>query len=84
MTSNTQIVDMIERATDERPFCACGYHTTPIWRDGTVWLECASLTERHEGRLARLIGAATSRIHTHERIIDVPPAPIARGLVGQS
>jgi hypothetical protein len=84
MTSDSQIVDMIERANDARPFCTCGWHTTPVWRDGTVWLECASLSQPREGRLARLLGAATARVHVHERIVDVPSAPARRVFVGQS
>lgn len=82
--NNSQIVDMIERANDARPYCACGWHTTPVWRDGAVWLDCASLSETREGRLARIVAAATSRIHAHERIVDVPPAPATRAFVAQS
>jgi hypothetical protein len=73
MTNDRQIVDMIERANDAQPFCACGSHTTPVWRDGVVWLECASLGEPHEGRVARILAAATARIHTREQIVEVPP-----------
>lgn len=84
MISNNEIVDMIERANDAQPFCTCGSHTTPVWRDGAVWLECASLQETRDGRLARIVAAATSRIHTHERIVDVPAAPVHRVMLGQS
>ncbi len=73
MTYNRQVVDLIERANDARPFCACGSHTTPVWRDGAVWLECASLSEPREGRLRRILAAVTAPTHTHERIVDVPP-----------
>ena len=80
MINNSEIVDIIERTNDARPFCSCGWHTTPVWRDGAVWLECASLQEPHEGRLARIVAAATSRIHIHERIVDVPARPAQRVL----
>jgi hypothetical protein len=84
MTNDRQLVDMIERANDDQPFCACGWHTTPVWRDGAIWLECASLSEKHEGRLARLVAAASARIHAHVRIVDVPAAPGDRGLLAQT
>jgi hypothetical protein len=73
MINSSQAVDIIERAHDAQPFCACGQHTTPVWRDGVVWLECASLSEPAEGRLARFRAAVTAPAHTHERIIEVPP-----------
>jgi hypothetical protein len=73
MMNNRKIVDMIERANDEQPFCACGRHTTPVWRDGAIWLECASLSEPREHRLAGILAALTAPTHTHRRIVDVPP-----------
>ena len=83
MTDNSRIVDLIERANDARPFCACGRHTTPVWRDGAVWLECVSLSEPHEGRLARIVAAVTARTHTHDRIIDAPPFAGEQVLAGR-
>ena len=74
MSDNTQIVDLIERASDARPYCACGRHTNPVWRDGVVWIECASLSQPRDGLIARLIGAATAPAHTHQPIVDVPAA----------
>lgn len=73
MIDNSRLVDMIERANDARPVCYCGRHTTPVWRDGAVWLECASLSDPREGRLGRVWAAVTAPTHTHERIVDVPP-----------
>ncbi|MEA2537549.1 MAG: hypothetical protein QOF11_1783 [Chloroflexota bacterium] len=72
MIHNYQIVDMIERANDAQPRCPCGSHTTPLWRDGAVWLECASLQEPREGRRWRALAALMSQAHTHQRIVDVP------------
>lgn len=77
MTTDTQIVDLIEQATDARPFCPCGWHTTPVWRDGTVWLECGSLSQRGEGIVHRLIGLATAPAHVRIPIVDVPAARVA-------
>lgn len=75
MMHNRQIVDMIERANDDQPYCHCGRHTTAVWRDGIVWLECSSLTEPKDGRLARLLAAVTAPTHVHEAIVDLPAVP---------
>ena len=74
MSDRSRIVDVIEKANDARPFCPCGHHTTPVWRDGVVWLECASLSEPRDGVVARVIAAATAPIHVRSPIIDVPAA----------
>jgi hypothetical protein len=74
MIDNHQIVDVIERANDAQPVCPCGRHTTPVYRDGAVWLECSSLTQPREGILQRAIAAMTSLAHIHTRIVDVPAA----------
>ncbi len=74
MISNHQLVDIIERANDAQPVCPCGRHTTPVYRDGAVWLECSSLTKPREGYVQRAIAAVTAFAHTHARIVDVPGA----------
>jgi len=84
MNTDRQIVDMIERANDAEPFCACGRHTTPVERDGVVWLECASLGDAHEGRLARLVAVLTAPTHTRVAIVDIPSFQPERALVGCS
>lgn len=72
MINDRQVVDLIERANDADPVCPCGRHTTPVYRDGAVWLECASLSDPRDGYLSRLVGAVTALAHTHSRIVDVP------------
>lgn len=72
MIDNRQVVDLIERANDAQPMCPCGRHTTPVFRDGAVWLECASLSEARDGYLARVVAALSVLVHTHARIVDVP------------
>jgi hypothetical protein len=74
MIDNRQVVDLIERANDAQPICPCGRHTTPVFRDGAVWLECASLSEPRDSHLRRVMAAVTSLAHTHARIVDVPLA----------
>jgi hypothetical protein len=78
MTHNYQIVDMIERANNAQPVCPCGWHTTAVWRDGAVWLECASIVQPRDSRLRRALAAVTAKVHTHERIVDAPPAAADR------
>lgn len=81
MNTDWQVVDLIERASDARPFCACGQHTTTTWRDGTVWLECASLLDPPVGRLDRLVRFLTTPAHTTVRIVDVPAAEPGPGVL---
>jgi hypothetical protein len=83
-TQDLQVVDMIERANDAEPFCACGRHTTPIERQGIVWLECASLSDGHDGRLARLLAALTAPALTHIAIVDGPASQPERVLASQT
>ena len=72
MINDRHVVDLIERANDADPVCPCGRHTTPVFRDGVVWLECSYLSEPREGRFSRLVAAATAFSHTHARIVEVP------------
>ena len=69
MTTETAIVDLIDRANDATPFCPCGSHTTPVWRDGIVWLDCASLVEPAPGALRRLLQVLAP--HVHEVIVNL-------------
>jgi len=73
MNDERMLVDMIERASDAQPMCACGHHTTAVWRDGIVWLDCATLLEPRDSRLGRLLAAVTAPVHTHVQIVEVPP-----------
>ena len=78
MQHDWQIVDIIERESDARPFCACGRPTAAVWRDGVVWLECTSMADPPKVRLARIARFLTAPVHTHARIIDVPAAAPGR------
>lgn len=81
MEHQGKIVDIIERAIDAQPYCACGRHTMPVWRDGVIWLECASRSDPPKVRLARLVAVLMAPVHTHARIIDVPPAMPRRSVL---
>lgn len=72
MTDDRTIVDLIERVSDAEPMCVCGRHTTAVWRDGNVWLDCASLLDTPTSPLGRLLAVVTAPAHTHKRIIEVP------------
>jgi hypothetical protein len=73
MTDDRTIVDLIERVSDAEPMCACGRHTSAVWRDGVVWLDCASLLASPTSRVGRLVAFVTSPAHTHKPIVEVPP-----------
>jgi len=77
MYDQSSVVDLIERANDARPFCPCGRHTTPVWRDGVIWLECASLSDPRESAISRLFAAATAPAHIKIHIADAPAAAAA-------
>ena len=72
MNNDRQIVELIERANDAEPACPCGRHTTPVWRNGAVWLECSSLSEPRDSKLQKVFAAVTAYAHTRSRIVDVP------------
>jgi hypothetical protein len=74
--NNPQIVDLIEQTNDEQPFCPCGTHTTPVWRDGVVWLECATRSNPRRNRLARVLADVIEPAHVRRPIVDVPAAPL--------
>ena len=78
MSQDTQIIDLIERASDARPYCSCGSHTTPVWRDGVVWLECATISDPDGGAFRKLFTSVTGAWHVHVPIVEVPPAETAR------
>jgi hypothetical protein len=76
MINDRQIVGLIEQINDEQPFCPCGMHTTPVWRDGVVWLECASLSKPRRHRITRILAEVLDPAHVRKHIVDVPAAPV--------
>ena len=74
MTTDTGVVDLIERANDATPYCPCGSHTTPVWRDGIVWLDCAALVEPPRSAIRRLLRAIVP--HVHQQVIDLRDADL--------
>jgi hypothetical protein len=74
MINQTSIVDYIEDANDRQPFCECGRHTEPVYRDGVIWLECSSLRDEPTSRIGRLVRAITGPTHVHEPLVEAPAA----------
>jgi hypothetical protein len=72
MLNELRLVDRIERAHTERPYCECGRQTMTIYRDGAIWLECQIVDEPAENRLVRLWNVVSAPAHVHEQIVEVP------------
>jgi hypothetical protein len=75
MPTNSGVIDLIERACSATPYCVCGSHTVPAWRDGIVWLDCATLVQPPAGRIQRLINSLAP--HVHEPIVDLGENAVA-------
>ena len=78
MLHNAQVIDLIEQANNARPYCPCGSHTTPVWRDGVVWLECATISHPDGNALRKLFASLTGPWHVHVLIVEVPAAATDR------
>ena len=72
MLNELRLVDTIERAHTDRPYCECGRPTVTVYRDGQMWLECAIVHEPMDGRIQRLWNAVSAPAHVHRVIADVP------------
>lgn len=77
MRHDSSIIDIIERAHNTSPFCVCGSHTTPVFRDGAVWLQCAALDRSAGGWLQRAVAAVTGPMHTRTFVVEVPTVDLA-------
>ena len=54
MRHSHSLVDYIESAIDNTPFCACGAGMTVVEHDGALWLECIHHDEETRGFVARM------------------------------
>lgn len=69
MFDNSQVLDLIERALDDEPFCpVCGAPTTIEDDDGRLWLVCSASTAP-----TTMIGRVSAAILPHKRrlVIDL-------------
>jgi hypothetical protein len=71
MLNERSIVDRIERAQSDRPYCECGRHTVTGYRDGAVWLDCSIIEEPPTGRVVGLWNTLTARGHVHSLIVEL-------------
>jgi hypothetical protein len=72
MLKERSIVDTIEKAHSDRPYCDCGRDNILIYRGGAMWLECEITSEPTGSRVTRLWTAMTDPGHVHHRIVDIP------------
>jgi hypothetical protein len=72
MIDRLSMIDLIDQAQHDVPFCSCGRHTTAVWRDGAVWLECASLGESREGLIRRIVASLAAPMHARMRVVESP------------
>jgi hypothetical protein len=70
MSDNGTAIAAIERAERETPFCGCGEPTSPIARDGVIWLECVTSNEPKGNPIARLLGSIVASSHVRRYIIE--------------
>ncbi|HEV7605467.1 MAG: hypothetical protein QOI37_1802 [Chloroflexota bacterium] len=69
MFENSQLLERVEHALDEDPYCPlCGAHTTIEDEDGRLWLVCAATTAP-----SSVLGRVSAAILPHERrlIVDL-------------
>jgi hypothetical protein len=63
MFDNTQMLDLIEHALDDDPFCpVCGAPTTIHDEDGRLWLVCSAVTPPRT-----VLGRVSAAILPHRR-----------------
>ena len=70
MHDKAHVLDVLEQAQRKAPFCkACTSPTTPVARDGAIWLECASLQEDRPF-LRKLLSLDFGAGHTRRVILE--------------
>lgn len=72
MLNEASLVDRIERAQTDRPYCGCGGETVISYRAGAMWLECDIVGEPIEGRIQRVWNAISAPEHVRQLIVEVP------------
>ena len=64
------VLAYLETAQRELPTCqVCYAPTTPVARDGAVWLECSAV-QRERPFLRRLVNLDFPSLHTRRLLID--------------
>jgi hypothetical protein len=69
MFENARLLERIERAQDERPYCiVCAEPTEVVERDGGLWLVCGG------NRPTWLVGRLLHRLAGHHEALIVHPS----------
>ncbi len=63
-----RILQLIEDALRNDPYCTCGSLMTVDAQDDILWLECPSFMQPSTGRLAWLRGGIRTALHEREVI----------------
>jgi len=64
-----QMLELIEDAMREVPFCECGAPMTVDADGDTLWLECPTFTEPNSGRLAWLRSGIRTALHQRSVLV---------------
>ena len=73
MYDRIAIVNLVEDAERNDPYCACGAPMIAQERDGALWLACSSQrepAERREGVLGRIRSLASLAWHDRRLLLD--------------
>ena len=66
----TWVLGYLETAQRERPTCeVCYAPTTPVVRDGAIWLECSAV-QREQPKLRRFLTLGFPSLHTRRLLVD--------------
>jgi diaminopimelate epimerase len=69
-SDNTRIMELIERAERETPFCDCGATAAAVACNRQIWLSCTRHQCPSEGALRRIIATLASAGHTRRLIAE--------------
>jgi len=64
-----RMLQLIEDALRNGPYCACGSLMTVDAQDDTLWLECPSFRKPNTGRLGWLRNGIRTALHEREVIV---------------
>ena len=67
---NPRIVELIERAERETPFCDCGEPMAAVAEDRQIWLDCTALQNPEGGAVRRLLASIGTLGHTRKLIVE--------------
>jgi hypothetical protein len=71
MVDERRVLERIEQAQHDTPFCECGLPTLLVARTDGLWIECASLSRPTPGRLGALLSRLTAALHTRQLVVEV-------------